>query len=293
MSSTEPLLQKLHACNWFDCSETSSAFKSRRISNNLQSWRSKPLHGQFLREVETSCDMNFQWKWLSSANLKKESEGFIFACQDQAITTNVVKANIFHLPVSVNCRLCGSCPETIDHLLTGCSVIAQSWYKARHDAVARMIHWELARKGNFEIMTKWWKHRPVPVMHNSYFKLLWDFTIHTDRHLVHNRPDIVCIAFPQKHCYFIDIAIPGNSRISQKATEKIQKYTDLKVEIQKMWSFRTTIVPIIIGSLGSIPSQLKSHLKLLNIFYNGLIPKLQKNVLLNSSHVVRRFITEH
>ena len=34
VSSTEPLLQKLHACNWFDCSETSSAFKSRRISDN-------------------------------------------------------------------------------------------------------------------------------------------------------------------------------------------------------------------------------------------------------------------
>ena len=74
-----------------------------------------------------------------------------------------------------------------------------------------MIHWELARKGNFEIVTEWWKHRPVPVMHNSYFKLLWDFTIHTDRHLVHNRPDIVCIAFLQKHCYLIDIAIPGDS----------------------------------------------------------------------------------
>ena len=227
VSSTEPLLQKLHAFNWFDCSETFSTFKSRRISDNLHSWRSKPLHSQFLIEVETSCDMNFQWKWLSSANLIKESEGFIFVCQDQVITTNVIKAYIFHLPVSVNCRLCRSCPGTIDHLLTGCSVIAQSWYKARHDAVARI-------KGNFEIVTKWWKHRPVPVMHNSYFKVLWDFTIYTDRHLVLNRHDIVCIAFPQKHCYLMDIAIPGDSRISQKATEKIQRYTDFKVEIQKM-----------------------------------------------------------
>ena len=156
-----------------------------------------------------------------------------------------------------------------------------------------MIHWELGRKGNFEIVTKWWKHCPVPVMHNSYFKLLWDFTFQTYQHLVHNRPDIVCIAFPWKHCYLIDIAIHGNSRISQKATEKIQRYIDLKVEIQKIWSFRTVIVPIIIGPLGSIPSQLKSHLKLLNIFYNSFIPKLQKNVLLNSSHIVCRFITEH
>jgi len=51
-----------------------------------------------------------------------------------------------------------------------------------------------------------------------------------------------------------------------------------------MWSFRTTIVSIIIGELGSIPSQLESHLKLLNIFYDYLIPKLQNTVLLNSTH---------
>ena len=48
-----------------------------------------------------------------------------------------------------------------------------------------------------------------------------------------------------------------------------------------------------IGSLLSIPNQLKSHLKLLNIFYNGLILKLQKNVLLNSSKIVHCFMTEH
>ena len=130
-------------------------------------------------------------------------------------------------------------------------------------------------------------------MYNGYFKLLWDFNIQTDLHLVHIHSDIVCIALPQKHCILIDIAIPGNSQISQKATEKIHRYTDFKVEIQKMWSFRSTIVPIILGSLGSIPSQLKCHLKLLNIFYNSLILKLQNNVLLNSSNIVCHFITEN
>jgi len=34
-SSTEPLLQKVNACNWFDSSETPSAFTSRRTSENL------------------------------------------------------------------------------------------------------------------------------------------------------------------------------------------------------------------------------------------------------------------
>ena len=64
-------------------------------------------------------------------------------------------------------------------------------------------------------------------------------------------------------------------------------YSFLKIKIQKIWSFRTTIVPIIIGALGFIPSQLKSHLKLLKIFfYDNFIPKLQKTVLLNSIHTL-------
>ena len=96
-----------------------------------------------------------------------------------------------------------------------------------------MIHWELARKGNFEIVTKWWKHRPVPVMHNSYFKLLWDVTIQTDRHLVHNHPNIVCIAFPQKHCFLIDITIPGDSRISQRPLRKFRDTLTLKLKFRK------------------------------------------------------------
>jgi len=75
---------------------------------------------------------------------------------------------------------------------------------------------------------------------------------------VHNRPDIVCVDLLRKHCFSVDIAIPGDSRIAQKVTEKLDRHADLKVEIQKMWSFRTNIVPIIIRALGSIPSQLKS-----------------------------------
>ena len=59
-ASTEPLLQKVHACIWFDCSETPSVFKSRQASENFQAWRIKILHGQFLREVEANRDINYQ-----------------------------------------------------------------------------------------------------------------------------------------------------------------------------------------------------------------------------------------
>lgn len=123
------------------------------------------------------------------------------ACQDQAITTNLIRVRIFHQPGTVTCHLCGLYNETFDHLLNSCSIIAQSYYKNCHDAIVKIIHWELARRGGFEYIAKWWKHYPLPVMQNACIKLLWDFTIQTDRRLTHNRPDLISIDFTRRHAF--------------------------------------------------------------------------------------------
>ena len=54
------------------------------------------------------------------------------------------------------------------------------------------------------------------------------------------------------------------------------------------------MVTIILGgSLGSIPICLKSAVQLLSIYYAKFIPKLQKGVLLSSSHILHQFVNEH
>ena len=65
-------------------------------------------------------------------------------------------------------------------------------------------------------------------------KILWDFTIQTDQHLLHDRPDIVCLSYHNKTAYVIDIAVPGDSRLTQKVNEKCERYTDQKIELQRM-----------------------------------------------------------
>ena len=100
----------------------------------------------------------------------------------------------------------------------------------------------------------------MSVMQNSSMTLLWDFTIQTDRHLSHNHPEIVCVDFIKSHCFLIDVAIPGDSCLSNKVTEKLERYTDIKLEMQKMWSMGVSVVPVVIGSLGSIPKCLKKNL---------------------------------
>ena len=53
-------------------------------------------------------------------------------------------------------------------------------------------------------------------------------------------------------CKIIDFGVPGNSRI-EKEKEKIEKYQDLRRELQKIWNVRVKIIPLVVGSLGAIP----------------------------------------
>lgn len=108
--SDEPLLQQVFQCSFPP--EFPSKLKAKRKQDHYDAWKSKPLHGPFIREIDGCIDM---WKWLSNSNLKKETKGLIMAAQNQAI-----KVNIFHQPSSpMSHRIC------------------------RYDGIARLIHHSL------------------------------------------------------------------------------------------------------------------------------------------------------
>jgi len=44
----------------------------------------KPRHRQFLRQTQQITDSK-SWAWLTTGWLKKETEGFLIAAQDQAL----------------------------------------------------------------------------------------------------------------------------------------------------------------------------------------------------------------
>ena len=105
---------------------------------------------------------------MMGSNLNKECEGLFTAVQNQTIST---KVNIFHLPGTAMCRLCSQHVESVDHILSSCCVIAQIHYKWRHDRVARLVHYELAKLGGLQVVDNWWLHNPSPVMESSSMKL--------------------------------------------------------------------------------------------------------------------------
>jgi len=50
----------------------------------------------------------------------------------------------------------------------------------------------------------------------------------------------------------INVAISGDRNVIKKEAEKILKYEDLTIEIQRMWNVKTEVIPEIIGANGTI-----------------------------------------
>ena len=69
------------------------------------------------------------------------------------------------------CRLCGDREETINHIKSEWNKLAENEYKARHDWVGKVIHWEMCRKFQFDHTNKWYMHNPAPVLENDSHKL--------------------------------------------------------------------------------------------------------------------------
>ena len=68
------------------------------------------------------------------------------AVQNQSIRTNLVKAKIDKSQGYFLCRVCRKVHKSIDHIVSGCSKLAQKEYKRRHDNLGKIVHWKLARK---------------------------------------------------------------------------------------------------------------------------------------------------
>jgi hypothetical protein len=120
------------------------------IPDTIANIKQKSLHGRYFKELEQP-EVNIQAShaWLKKSNIHPETEGFIFAIQDRVINTRNYKKHICGLQSIIDkCRICGTEGETIEHIISSCTVLAQSEYKKRHDIFAKIIHMNLAVKFN-------------------------------------------------------------------------------------------------------------------------------------------------
>ena len=81
---------------------------------------------------------------------------------------------------------------------------------------------------------------------------MWNQHVQTDRTIPKKKPDIIIRDNEKGTCMLIDVAISGDRNVIKKEAEKILKYKDLTIDIQRMWNVKTKVIPVVIGVIETI-----------------------------------------
>jgi hypothetical protein len=87
----------------------------------------------------------------------------------------------------------------------------------------------------------------------------------------------------------IDVAVLGERNVITKEAEKILKYKDFTIEIQRMWNVKTKVIPVIIEATGTISKSFRKYVS--NIPGNHEVKELQKTSILATAHILRKVLT--
>ena len=122
------------------------------------------MNGQLPRNLdEKFVDIEQSYRWLKSGDIKAETESIIVAAQDQVISKNYFKNKILKEQTESKCRLCKQHEETIDHLTSGCPILAKNEYLMRHDKFCTHLHYSIRKDLDTETTDKWYTHISKPV----------------------------------------------------------------------------------------------------------------------------------
>ena len=182
--------------------------------------------------------------------------------------------------------------ETVDHIVAGCSALALMDYTDRHNQVASIIHWNVCRHFWVSVESRWYRHHPDRLAETDDITMWWDTTIPTAK-IKANRPDICLRNKKTNTCLLIVFLLISTvllmATLVKKHAEKLAKYSDLRVEISRMWHCRTLVVPVVLGALGTVHAGIAQWLDIIPGRRNQ--QQLQKTVLLGSTRILRKVMS--
>jgi hypothetical protein len=136
----------------------------------------------------------------------------------------------------------------------------------------------------------WYEHVPKSgeTSRGGKVNILWNQQIQTDRTIPNNKPDIVLHDYEKETCMLLDVAIPGDRNVIQKEDEKILKYKDITIEIQRIRNVKTRVIPVIIATTGTISKSFRKYVS--TIPGNRDVRELQKTAIFGTAHILRKVL---
>ena len=100
-----------------------------------------------------------QKRWMIGRSGERESGISVLAARHDDDDDDI-KAKIDNMQQNRRCGLWGERDETVNYRISGCSKVAQMWYKTKHIWARKVIHWALCKRLKFDHTTKYCMHKP-------------------------------------------------------------------------------------------------------------------------------------
>ena len=269
----------------------------KEYQKEYATWIQNNLHGKIIKRCIDDKMLTYEsFKWLKHAKLRGPAVSTLFAIQEQVIPTRVIKKRIWKNinVVSEKCRMCNDQLETVSHVISGCSILANNLYKIRHDNVVRVVYYYLLHKLGFaETWQPWYDMSNVePVKENDQCTIYWDYPLQTNNAIMCNKPDIVVIYKKCDAILIIEGSVPWDENLAAKVMEKRNKYIPLGIELKNLYAKSSyTVCEIVIGSTGLVNDSLRSAISKLcddSNDINKIINFCQKAAILGTVRICRQ-----
>ena len=192
------------------------------------------------------------------------------------------------------CRLCGTAPESMAHVLSACPALAQTKYLARHDAVLKVLFFDIIEDlGLIEALPPWYSStKPQLLYEGPYAQAYWDIPVYGEyQDLRANRIDAWIINHQEKKVIAIEMSCPWVSNRQKKTSEKTMKYAPLRWELkQKYTGYEISQYNIIVDVLGGWSADVEVAVKeLVGRRHRDILKKMQRACLPITLNIARTF----
>ena len=185
-------------------------------------------------------------------------------------------------------RMCGEKPECLEHLLAGCSALAQTKYVSRHNAALKIPFFEMLKDMDLiESNPPWYSPvQPKPVYENDKAEAYWDVPVYAESK--QNRVD-VRIVDKEKEVLLMEMTCPWIGNRGEKETEKTTKYAPLRWEMKERYpGYVVKQINITVDVLGGYSPEVRNKMK--ELFgekrARECLMKMQKSILSSSFSIM-------
>jgi len=282
----------------------------RTVNNNrrYEEWQELVLAGRVLCPT-SSIDLTASFSWLRDGKLSSIAVRNVLAAQEGCLLTKT-HPTWTKTSNDTTCRACRNAKETIEHVISSCSMWLPNLYIDRHDSVARNIHYKLCQQ--YGLTPPHYSQKVDPILENDSIKLYWNQPVQSKALIHHNKPDIIAFHKIRKTAIIIEVAVSWFTGIEKQMEIKTHRYCvngNWKDELKTPYphgenllreletsGWKTTFLPVVIGATGEVLSDLHEQLKVKLGFSREAtetcIERMQRSAVLGTSRIIKNHLAK-